>query len=86
MLHIAGFVTMCEAFLGMELHMDFFWWMFSGQALLEGKPLRVTSVGGFALQKKLSTSGSYPTYTPYDSNQGCEGSRWRLEGGVNSLF
>ena len=24
-LHIDGFVTVCEAFLGMEPHMDFFW-------------------------------------------------------------
>ena len=29
-LHIAGFVTVCEAFLGMELHVDFFWRLFSG--------------------------------------------------------
>ena len=36
-LHIAGFVTVCEAFLGMEPHVDFFQWMFSGRALLEGK-------------------------------------------------
>jgi hypothetical protein len=25
-LHIAGFVTVCEAFLGMEPHVDLFWW------------------------------------------------------------
>ena len=29
-LHIAGFITVCEAFLGMEPHVDFFRWMFSG--------------------------------------------------------
>jgi len=29
-LHIAGFVTMCEAFLGMEPHMYFFWQIFIG--------------------------------------------------------
>ena len=28
-LHIAGFVTVCEAFLGMEPHADFFRWLFS---------------------------------------------------------
>ena len=28
-LHIAGFVTVCEAFLGMEPHVDFFRWLFS---------------------------------------------------------
>ena len=48
-LHITGFVTVCEAFLGMEPHMDFFRRMFSGQALSEGKPLRIAPVGGFAL-------------------------------------
>ena len=47
-LHIAGFVTMCEAFLGMEPHVDFFLRMFSRRALSEEKPLRVTPVGGFA--------------------------------------
>ena len=36
----------------------------------EGKPARTMLVGGFALQKKPSSSGSYPAYTPYDSNQG----------------
>ena len=29
-LHIAGFVIVCEAFLVMEPHVDFFRWMFSG--------------------------------------------------------
>ena len=29
-LHITGFVTVCEAFLGMEPHVDFFRWLFSG--------------------------------------------------------
>ena len=69
-MHIAGFVTMCEAFLGMEPHMDLFQWLFSRQALSEGKSLMITLVGSFVLQKKPSTSGSYPMYTPYDSNWG----------------
>ena len=30
----------------------------------------IVSMGGFALQKKPSASGSYPMYTPYDSNRG----------------
>ena len=29
-LHVAGFVTVCEAFLGMEPHVDFFRWIFIG--------------------------------------------------------
>ena len=61
---------MCEAFLGMEPHVDFFRRIFTGQALLEGKLARTAPVGGFTLQKKLSSSGSYPVYTPYDSNRG----------------
>jgi len=32
-LHIASFVTVCEAFLGMEPHVDFFRRMFSGRTL-----------------------------------------------------
>ena len=32
-LHVAGIVTICEAFLGMEPHVDFFRWLFSGRAL-----------------------------------------------------
>ena len=29
-LHVTGFVTVCEAFLRMEPHMDLFWWIFTG--------------------------------------------------------
>ena len=68
MLHVAGFVTIYEAFLSMELHVDLFRRIFTEQALSEGKPPRTTPVGGFALQKKPRPSGSYPTYSPYDSN------------------
>ena len=35
-LHITGFVTMCEAFLGMDPHVDLFWRLFSGRALSKG--------------------------------------------------
>ena len=48
-LHITVFVTVCEAFLGMEPHVDFFRRIFSGQALSEGTPPRTAPVGGFAL-------------------------------------
>ena len=48
-LHITGFVTVCEAFLGMEPHVDFFRWMFSRRALSEGKPLMIAPVDGFVL-------------------------------------
>ena len=49
MLHVAGFVTVCEAFLGMEPHVDLFRWIFIGRGLSEGKPPKITPVGGFAL-------------------------------------
>ena len=48
-LHIAGFITICEAFLGMEPHVDLFRRIFTRLALSEAKPPRTTSVGGFAL-------------------------------------
>ena len=48
-LHVTGFMTICEAFLGMEPHVDFFRWMFSRRALSEGKLLMIMPVGGFAL-------------------------------------
>ena len=63
-LHIAGFITVYEAFLRMEPHMDLFWWIFSRRALSEGKPPRTVSVGGFALQKKPKPSTSYPHILP----------------------
>ena len=70
MLHIAGFVTVCEAFLGMEPHMDFFGRLFSGRTLTAGSLVETAPVGGFALQRKLSMGDSYPVYTPCDSNRG----------------
>ena len=73
-LHIAGFVTVYEAFLGMEPHVDFFWWLFSPRALTMGDPAKVASVGGFALRRKPGMGDSYPAYLPCDSNQ-----RWHGE-------
>ena len=48
-LHIAGFVTVCEAFLGMETHADFIRRLFSRRAMMVGNPPEVTPVGGFTL-------------------------------------
>ena len=53
-LHVASFVTICEAFLGMEPHVDLFRRLFCRRALSEEKLLMIAPVGGFALQKKLS--------------------------------
>ena len=48
-LHIAGFVTVCEAFHGMELHADFFRRLFSGRTLTAGNSVETVPVGGFTL-------------------------------------
>ena len=48
-LHVAGFINICEAFVEMEPHVDSFWRIFSGRALSEGKPPRTAPVGGFSL-------------------------------------
>ena len=85
-LHIAGFVTICEAFLRMEPHVDLFLWIFIGRALSEGKPPRTASVGGFALQKKPRPSGSYPVYSPYDSNRGWHGEWFYIRNLVEASF
>ena len=47
--YVAGFITNCEAFVGMEPDVDSFRRVFSGQALMERKTLETMSVGGFAL-------------------------------------
>ena len=73
MLHIAGFITICEAFLRMEPHVDFFRWLFSRRPLAVGNLTEIAPVGGFALQRKPSVGGLYPTYLPCDSNMGWHG-------------
>ena len=85
-LHIAGFVTVCEAFLGMEPHADFFPQLFSGRALLVGNPPEVSLVGGFALQRKPSAGGSYPTYIPCDSNRGWHGEWFYIRNPAEAPF
>ena len=48
-LHIAGFITVCEAFLGMEPHIDLFWLFFSRRAMTVGNSAEIALVGGFTL-------------------------------------
>ena len=48
-LHFIGLVTVYEAFLGMEPHVDFFRRMFFGRALSVGNPPEIAPEGGFAL-------------------------------------
>ena len=45
-LHIAGFVTVCEAFLGMESHADLFRLFFFRRAMTAGNSTETTLVGG----------------------------------------
>ena len=47
--YVVGFITICEAFVGMEPYVDSFHRVFSGRALSERKTLGTTPVGGFAL-------------------------------------
>ena len=68
--HIARFVTVCEAFLGMEPHVDFFRQLFSLRALTAGDSAEIVPVGGFALQRKPGMGDSYPGCLPCDSNWG----------------
>ena len=48
-LHIAGFVTVYEAFLRMEPHADLFRLFFSGRAMMDWSSAEIAPVGGFAL-------------------------------------
>jgi len=85
-LHIAGFITVCEAFLGMELHVDFFRWLFSPRALTVGDPAEVAPVGGFAPQRKPGLGDSYPVYLPCDSNRGWHGEWFYIRNPVAAPF
>jgi len=59
MLHIAGFVTVCEAFLGIDPHVDLFREVFVGRPVTlrheeatSRSEATITPVGGFGLQRK----------------------------------
>ena len=43
-------------------------------------------MGGFALQRKLSVGGSYPAYTPCDSNWGWHGEWFYIGNPVEASF
>ena len=71
MSYVAGFITVYEAFIGMEPYMDSFRRVFSGRALSERKMLGTAPVEGFALAaaqvgqfiKFDETSSSYGGHT-----------------------
>jgi len=85
-LHITDFITVYEAFLRMEPHVDLFRWIFTGRALSEGKPPRTVPVRGFALQKKPRPSSSYPAYSPCDSNRGWHGEWFYIRNPAEAPF
>jgi hypothetical protein len=69
-LHIAGFITLCEGFLGIDPYAGLFRAFFLGRSLnVKRDPLPVT-FGGFRLQKRSLSVGDYSAYTPTDSNRG----------------
>ena len=51
-----------------------------------GNPPEVTLVGGFALQRKPSVGGSYPTYIPYNSNWGWHGEWFYIRNPAEAPF
>jgi hypothetical protein len=72
-LHIAGFVTLCEGFLEIDLHAYMFRAFFYERGLSVKWDEELASVGGFAMQKRGGQSGELPAYTLAESNWGwCE--------------
>ena len=51
-----------------------------------GSLVEAMPVGGFALQRKSSIGGSYPMYTPYDSNWGWHGEWFYIRNSTEVLF
>jgi hypothetical protein len=70
LVHIVGFVTLCEGFLEIDPHVNLFQAFFYGRALSAKGDLELAPVRGFDLQKRARRSGDYPVYTPADSNRG----------------
>jgi hypothetical protein len=67
-LHIAGFYTLCEGFLGIDPHVNLFR-AFHGRGLTVKGDSELAPVGGFGLQKRPRSLEDYPAYSPADSNQ-----------------
>jgi hypothetical protein len=64
-LHIIGFVTLYEGFLGIDPHASLFRAFFRGRSLtVKGDPLPAP-VWGFGLQKRSRSSGDYPCTPPW---------------------
>ena len=66
--YVAGFITVYEAFIGMEPYVDSFRRVFSGRVLSERKMLGTTPVGGFALA--AAQVGQFIKFDEISSNHG----------------
>ncbi|RLN28108.1 hypothetical protein C2845_PM05G19450 [Panicum miliaceum] len=73
-LHIAGFITLCEAFLRIEPHVGLFRSFFYGKiSPAKGETSSAAPVGGCGLQRRPRHDDVYPEYTPAESNKGWHG-------------
>ena len=63
-----GVGLICGAFFRMELCVDFLWWIFTGQALSEGKLLRIVPVEGFA--SVAAQVGQFIKFDEFSSSRG----------------
>ncbi|RLM74422.1 hypothetical protein C2845_PM15G03530 [Panicum miliaceum] len=86
-LHIAGFVTLCEAFLGNEPHVGLFRAFFYGKiSPAKGATSSATPVGGFSLQRRPHHDDVYPEYTTAESNKGWHGDRFYIRNPSEASF
>ena len=51
-----------------------------------GSSTEIAPMRGFALSRKLSAGGLYPTYLPYDSNRGWHGEWFYIRNLAEALF
>lgn len=84
--HIAGFVTLCEVFLRIEPHVDLF------RAFFHRKISPVTGesspahVGGFGLQRRPLQGEDYSEYTPVNTNRGWHDEWFYIRNPVDAPF
>ena len=82
-LHIAGFITICEAFLRMEPHADFFRWLFSRRALMVMNSSEVAPVGVSPCRGNRAREAHIPRTSPTIlveggmGNGSISGTQWR---------
>jgi hypothetical protein len=85
-LHIVGFIMLCEGFLGIDPHTNLFRAFFHGQGLTVNGDPELMPVEGFGLQKRHCASGDYPACTPTDSNWGRHEEWFYIRNPVEMLF